>query len=336
MALLFMDGFDHYATADIVKKWSVNNGATIEEGTGRRGGNALKSAAGSGFVSKTLPFSVGTLICGFAFSPITAGFSDRNMFELMDGATLHLALRHNASTGMISVLLGSTVIATTTTSIAVASGYAYVEFKATIHDTTGAYELRINGVPALSASGIDTRNAGNASVNAVRIGNTGTNGHISLFDDFYACDSAGLTNNDFLGDVRIDTIFPNGAGTHQSWTPSTGTDHAALVDETAPNTTDYLTGGAAGTKETLGLQDLSVNGAILGIQVNNAVSKTDAGACTIKNLIRSGSSEASGQTFAPSTSYLYSSSIHEADPATGAAWLTAAINALEAGAEVVS
>lgn len=338
MALIFMDGFGHYDASDITKKWTSNNSGSnaVEASAGRRGGGAFKSYTSSGFITKTLPASYETAICGFAFSPISVGVSSRNILEFLDGATLHLALRYNIAGGTISVMLGAAVLATTSVAIGVGGGYAYVEFKATIHDTVGSYELRINGVAALSASNVDTRNGGNASINAIKLGNSGTSGHTAYFCDLYVCDASGSVNSDFLGDVRIDTIYPNGAGTHQSWTPSTGTDHAALVDEMAPNTTDYLTGGAAGTKETLGLQDLTVNGAILGIQANNAIAKTDAGACTIKNLIRSGSTESSGPTFAPSTSYLYSSSIHEADPATGAPWLTAAINALEAGAEVVS
>ena len=36
MSLLFIDGFDHYATADITKKWTTASAATIGV-TGRRG-----------------------------------------------------------------------------------------------------------------------------------------------------------------------------------------------------------------------------------------------------------------------------------------------------------
>lgn len=333
MALLVCDGFDHYATADGLKKWNVfGTGVSINTTAGRRGGGALSLSDSTRFVAKTLPATYSTLYFGHAYNPGTISAGD--LLHVMDGATVHCGLNVNVN-GAIVAFRGTsaTVLGTSANNTIVSGAYQYIECKVVIDDVAGEIVVRVNGVTVLSLTGVDTRNAGNPTANGYRVRGIGTT---CLVDDHYVCDTSGSANNDFLGDVRIDTIYPNGAGTHQSWTPSTGTDHAALVDETAPNTTDYLTGGAAGSKETLTLQDLSVNGGILGVQVNAAVAKTDAGASTMKNLIRSGTTEANGAVFAPSTSYLYSSSIHETDPATGSAWLTAAINALEAGVEVVS
>ncbi len=336
MPLLFIDGFDHYATADILKKWqSITGSPTINASGGRRGGGCLEGIASGRYVGRGYA-NQSEVVVGFAFKPSTlsAAGSNRYALALLDGSTIQVAF-HFASDGSVIAYRGSpvtNVLGSSASGIVGTGAYNYFEFRVLHHASAGEVEVRLNGAQILSLTGLNTAPTGNAWSNGFRSGVAGsTDGSTGSFDDLYV-----YGGGTFLGDVRIDAIYPNGAGTHQAWTPSTGADHAALVDETAPNTTDYLTGGAAGTKETLALQDLSINGAILGVQVNNAVSKTDAGACTIKNLIRSGSSEASGPTYAPSTTYLYSSSIHETDPATGAPWLTAAINALEAGAEVVS
>lgn len=282
-----------------------------------------------------------SFVLGFALKVNGLSSGPWTLAAALDGGTAQCSLLLN-SDGSLSVVRGTgTAVTDGTSSQVIAAGtYYYIEWKFTIADAiaAGSCEVRINGAPVITvATAQDLKVTANSSANQIRIGHTSSmSTRIHDFDDLYICDQSGATLNDFLGDSRIDTIYPNGAGSHQSWTPSTGTDHAALVDETTPNTTDYLTGGAAGSKETATLQDLSVNGAILAVQVNAALAKTDAGACTTKNLIRSGTTEANGPVFAPSTSYLYSSSIHEIDPATGSAWLTAAINALEAGVEVVS
>jgi hypothetical protein len=98
--------------------------------------------------------------------------------------------------------------------------FNYFEIKATIHDTTGSIELRINGVPALNLVNQDTRNAGTGVVNAIRIGGTNSFGPIWAMDDLYICNTSGSTNNDFLGDIRVDTLYPNADGTYSQWTPS--------------------------------------------------------------------------------------------------------------------
>ena len=98
------------------------------------------------------------------------------------------------------------------------------------------------------------------------------------FDDLYVCDSAGSTNNGFLGDCRIDTIYPSGAGNYTQFTPSTGSNYTC-VDETAPNTTDYVDGATVGDRDSYALGNLSAlsSQTVYGVQVNAAILKDDAG-----------------------------------------------------------
>ena len=338
MALLFMDGFDHYSLNEMTQKWTARVSSSIYSNdikptSGRRGGGALLIGS-SGGLYKSVPARA-TFILGVAIYPATMPSigGGQPLFELRDGSTQQLYVFIDTAAKLSIYRGGGVLLATSDNPLPIAT-WSYVEFKATIDNTVGAYELRVNGLPWLTASGIDTQNSANAFANYVCLGITGANDANVYYDDFYLCDTSGAANNDFLGDVRIDVLIPNGPGTYQDWTPSTGTNHAALVDETSPNTTDYLTGETPGAKETLTLGDLPVQGSVVAVQVCNYLAKADSGSAKARNLIRSGTTDAYGPEAALSTSYVYNLSVHETDPATGAAWSTTAVNALEVGVEV--
>jgi hypothetical protein len=124
-----------------------------------------------------------------------------------------------------------------------------------------------------------------------------------------------------------------GAGTHQGWTPLTGTDHGAMVDESAPDgDTTYNTASAAATDSYLH-SALTLTGAINGVQVNPYWRKTDAGTCTARTIVRTGGTTYPGTTQSPLTTYSVMPEVVERNPNTAADWLAAAVNAAEFGAE---
>jgi hypothetical protein len=335
MALLFVDGADHYATADGLKKWNAfGTGVTINSSAGRRGGGAIALAGSTRFVDKQLPSNYATLIVGYAFD--AGGGSNTAMLKILDGATIHVALFLTAANA-IAAYRGdlTTLLGTSANGVVPVSGYFYIEAKVLISDTVGTVTVRVNGVAVLTLTGLDTRNAGNASATGFRIMGTSAT---SLVDDIYANDtSGGAPQNDFLGDCRIDTLFPNADGSNSAWTPSTGTDHYALVDESTPNTTDYVETSGVGNKDTWNFQNLSaITGTIYGVQVSSAALKDDAGARSIANTVKSGATNADGATQALSTSQLYYMDIWATDPNTAAAWTEANVNAAEFGVKLAA
>jgi hypothetical protein len=38
--------------------------------------------------------------------------------------------------------------------------------------------------------------------------------HVNTYDDYYICDGTGSVNNDFLGDMRVETSLVNAVGTY--------------------------------------------------------------------------------------------------------------------------
>ena len=89
--------------------------------------------------------------------------------------------------------------------------------------SAGSVEVKVNGTTVLNLTGIDTCYSANAYANAVRIGGV-YSGMRGYWDDLWIDDS------DFLGELRVKTYWPDSDETHTDFTPNTGTDHYAVVD----------------------------------------------------------------------------------------------------------
>ena len=342
MTMLFMDGFDHYATADGSKKWTSFS-AAINASAGRRGGGCVEANAGDE-CAKTFTAAT-SFVIGFAFSvgSLLPG-STRVICKLTDAGTVQCSILLN-SDGTLSVVRGTaTAVTGGTSSFALSTNtFYYVEWKVTIADSIGANscKVRINGADIITvATGQDLKSSANASANQVSLwhsSNTGADSTVRYYDDFYICDQSGSTNNDFLGDLRIDALYPNADGTYSQFTPSTGTDHFALVDETTPNTTDYNDGSTVGDRDSYALGNLAAltSQTVYAVQVNAAMNKDDAGAKSASTFVRSGGSNSDGASAALGTSQAYVSQMYETDPAS-AAWTESTVNGMEAGVRVTA
>lgn len=345
MALRFVDSFDHYATADITQKWSSIVGGTPVIGAwGRRSTNAIRmpnnSATGAS-IQQVLD-NQATWTVGFALSinqSITA--SSAKIVSLLDAGTNQCDLRINSDL-TLSVTRNGTVLGTSVATVST-SGFNSIEFKVTISDAAGAYEVRINGSNVLSGSSADTKNTANATANTVRLGTDGAllvSGSVVTYEDLYINDGTGSTNNSFLGDVRVDCYMPSGNGNSSQLTGSDGnsTDNYLLVDEASQNgDTDYVQSATSGQKDTYAITDMShTPTSIFGAQINMVAKKDDSGTRSICAVTRSGGSDTDGATQALSTSYSCYREIRETDPNTSAAWTRTNLNSAEFGVKVAA
>ncbi len=324
MALLFADGFGTYATADISKLWtSVTGSASINTTEGRRSGGCLKFTNVNQAVSITLSSAESTLVVGVAYkTSAMPSTTPQKLLAILDAGTIQASLRVNLD-GTFSVYRNDvTVLGTSSASINI-NEFNYIEFKTVIHDTTGSYEVRLNGVNILSASSVDTKHTANATANQVSISTI--IGGSQWSDDFY------IETASFLGDIRIDAITATGDGNYTQWTPSTGTTHYTLVDDATPNTTDYVSDGTNGNKDSYTMSDVPALTAqtIYGVVVRAAALKDDAGSRSIKVGVRSGSTDSVSAAQALSESQAYYTHILATDPNTSAAWTESGVNALE-------
>lgn len=221
-------------------------------------------------------------------------------------------------------------------SIPTPEGWFYFEAKITIHDTTGAIVLKVNGNEVLNLSNIDTKNGGtNNSIDVVKLGSSV--GNFVYVDDWYVCDTAGSVNNDFLGDIRVFTLAPNGNGNSSQLTGSDGnsTDNYLLVDEQPYNTADYVGSATPNQKDTYTLQDLpGTVASVIAVQEVAIASKADGGDATLKQVIRAGGTDYATSAFGVGTSWGALTNLRELNPNTGVAWTPANVNAAEVGVQI--
>lgn len=355
MALRFADSFDHYQQADITMKWTAAGaigGTGVQVVTGGRYNNCLKlihATSANAALSKTLDAQA-TWIVGFAFQWTLEGApssSAQGFVRFVDVSTVQVRLDLNAD-GTISVVNGDgTTLATSTSALSETTWY-YVEFKATIGNS-GTYQVKVNEVDWIVSATGDTQNSSNSTANVIRLYGEYMGGvGYHYYDDVYICDSSGTTNNDFLGDVRVEAIFADAdSATNADWTCSAGSDHYALVDESATDFPDddttYVSDDTAGHKDTYGFPPLSYSDAdILGVQLNVCARKDDAGARSICGVVRSGGSDTDGDTISLGNSYTYIVGtdnclpIWETDPATAVAWTLSGVEDAEFGVKLVT
>lgn len=370
MALLFMDSFDHYVTADITEKWTQIVAPVVGQDTdpvigayGRNSTQGMRCAQSNtdglhhtAPVGVTVAASGATCVAGVAckyggtasfntfgveVNPEESSYDFSNagsnyIISIRDTNTTQVWFRVNTN-GTISALRGtayaSTVLGTTSSSLQV-DVWAYVEVKVVIDDTVGTVEVRINGTPGLTLTGQDTKQSSNAAWNEVRFGYASkSSGTVTIdLDDVYICDGSGSLNNDFLGDVTISALYASGAGNTTGWTASAGSNYQC-VDEATPNDdTDYVSTSTVDAKDTYAFTDCAAGATIKAVQLLSAVRKGAEGPGKIKHVVRSNSTDYdSAEMGIGGTSYSYCRTVHETDPATGVAWTESGFNGAEFG-----
>ncbi len=329
MALVFMDGFD---AGDALIKWQ-NSGSPSSAAGGRFGSGRYLSLAGSEYVQHALSSAATQAFVGVAMAAAGLDSSPRVLIQFLSDlqSTTHLTV--GIRSGAIELRRGNhvgTVLGTYTGTFNINTFY-YIEASATIADSGGTCTVRYNGQTVISYTG-DTKNGGtNTTIDGVRLAGTG---YATQFDDFYLCDDTGSAPyNTFLGDTRVQTIVPNGAGASTQFTPSTGANYTT-VDELPYSATDYVTSSTTGHRDTYTLSDLGAVNTVFAVQNNVIAKKTDTAALSIKPALKSSSTVAYGSTTALGSSDLHMRDLRIADPNTSTAWTQSGVNALEAGFEV--
>jgi hypothetical protein len=357
MAFLFGDTFNHYATADLPKKYTQidltntqNSSTPAISANGPRSNNALRlhpivtTISSSGRLRKVFdaPVATGdTIIVGFRINPgqaFTPNMSvgtnldtSNNLFVVYQAGSAVCWLRVNAD-GSISFLRGTTVVVSSVTGLTQGI-WQYVECKIKLHASAGTVDVRLNGLsgsPLISSTGLNTTNTGDVTFSELGLpklhsGNSGTAGNWDIAD-LYVCDGSGSTSNDFLGDVRGDVLLVNAAGAETNWTPDSGSNYARVNEASIDSDTSYVSATTAATKDTYKTPTQAVAGAdIFAIQVNMGARKTDAGAAGLKAIARIGGTDYLGTELGVPSTYAFLRQIWDRKPSDSSVWADADI-----------
>lgn len=338
MALLFMDGFD---AGDFRLKWDqISSAGSLTTTTNTRfsAGRAFdapNNIAGQALLKKLFTPSSKTIM-GMAFKTTVGNDSSSCIFLYGDsGVTNHLSIRLMTS-GRIGLYRGASQLAISSASLWLVDNWHYIEASAIISDTVGACEIKLDGTSIINFTG-DTKNGGtNTTLDAVEYWYYASSCNVK-FDDVYILDGTGPAPlNDFLGDVKIQTIVPTGAGSQTQLAPTGSANNWDTVNELPYSTTDYNSSSTPGQQDSYALSDLLANTAsVHGIQTNIVAHKSDAGTGNIRSTVRSGGTTFTDPTATLSTGPKTFSAIRATDPATATDWTVSGVNNLEAGVEII-
>ncbi|MGH9909671.1 MAG: hypothetical protein ACRD32_03445, partial [Nitrososphaerales archaeon] len=150
--LLLLAGFDYNNLSGTI--WNINSQSRTT--TNPRTGTHSVDATG-GALQRDVGSNLATIIIGAAMFRTSAGAAGQ-FIGIRDSTSDQLTVNLNAD-GSLEVRRGSsggTLLGTSATGVFPANVWNYVEIKATIDNTVGVFQLRINGTTVLNLSGIDT------------------------------------------------------------------------------------------------------------------------------------------------------------------------------------
>ena len=336
MAVVFADSFDHYSLAQLGRKWSASSGSPDIGAYGRNGTNGLRIGPSGGAASITynLPANLSTIIVGGAYKFTVSSVASAFLY-LSDAGSIQVYFQFNTDAS-ISVFNGNgTLLGTSSPGVlpSYTSQHNHIEAKVLFHNSAGTVEVRVNGntTPVLNLTGKDTTNTANNFITQIVFINQSPSASQSVYvDDFFILDTTG-SPNDFIGDVRIECKFPDGAGTTANLTPSAGSNFQNVDDNPANDDTDYNSSSTATQKDTFNYAALaSTLGAVIAVVVNTVDRKDDAGARTHNHIARLSGTEVDGAAFSPTTSYTNHQTVYATKPG-GGAWTIADVNNAEFG-----
>lgn len=367
MARLFEDGYDHYGLTESFLLDAVyanaNTGAlalsTAQAATGTHSilfnGEAdldqppLRKVLPSGntkmgitdrYYFPNLPnVNTGAMIMGFMTATPTLAhigvFADANgCLRFYRGTNFA-----DNDTGKEGTLLA------TTDPIITAAAWNHIEVQVNISNTVGWFRVAVNGVHRYaSATDLDTmENSDNiVSIGHGKLWDQGYTGDFYMDDVIYydftgtaatdtdfcpTVDGSGVATN-YIGELQVWWLQPNGDTAEDDWAPSTGTDAYAMVDEVDPNDADYISSTAANDLSEFDLTDLPVEITyIRGLTVWGRMSKSDSGAAMVKYGMKSVAATSDSDEFPITVAPAYWTKQINVDPNSSARWTRTSLNA---------
>lgn len=272
-----------------------------------------------------MPFVPDTDIVGNAVTGTTPTWEWR---DVSNNPICTLVVRANAGLSLLTNL-GGTVIETTSGPVITSNAWWHIEAEIIRTSPTSIdYEVRVEGVTVLSGSGTVT-NANDIA--QVFYGNKSFALRNYWFKDIVIRDGTGTRNTGFLGSVTVVSLVPN-SDISTGWTPSTGTLHYPLVDNSPPvDATDYVTAPyPPPSHDQYGLTSLPDDvTSVKGIMTFVRARKTDGGDGNLQVSMVSNGDVANGADRPITAAFTYWRDLFEEDPDTSSPWLPGAVDVAE-------
>lgn len=322
MALRMMEGFEARAATGYLSRLYTVSGSLDATTTGRRHGTAAQESNLT-CTSRALVGAVENVwVVQFAVRKrLSTSVSTNGCYiELRDsvGSQLTLKMVDAASpqSNMFQFELrrGATVLATSPAYLygVTTKAWHVFQLKVTIDPSAGTYELKhwdyegTETTAIAAATGANTANQGTAGADRFTF-SLGTGGVSTVdMDDIVVMDGTGGVNDDFTAaPIVVLGELPSADGASSQWTPSSGSNHAALVDDAAtlPDGTDEVSSSDVGnvdlfsfTTAQLALVPTASPPTPLGVQVDVEGAIKNSGSATLRVEVRDGADQATDST----------------------------------------
>lgn len=252
--------------------------------------------------------------------------------------------------GVVKVWAGAGYGITPTTLLAASAAgsfqedqWFHCEIKATVANSGGAVEVRINTVPVIQLVGADTQNSSNAYFDSVLIGNASrvnTATWHNAWDDLFVNDTTGTKNNNWSGNLRVKTQFMIANGFTNNFSIG-GTAPAATNWQSVLNNnmddTKFVYSSTVGNID-LYTPDPNLNSPLVrSLQVRMGLRQDDATQRMAHAMLRIGgvNYEGSVDQYTNQTFTFYKERF-ETNPATAVDFTGADVNGLQAGVKLVA
>lgn len=344
MARLLTTGFESGSIQEL--NGGSNAYATVQASYKRTGSYALQLDTGTstlttGYVTHT--FSADKTEFYFRLALMVDSSQSNYSWDLLifydNTNATQLKLRYETGTQTLNLYRGDTLIASGSLVIR-ADVWTMIQGHIVVHDSTGVVVITHNNVTSLSFSG-DTKETDVDGVRSFtfRASNaySGEKGLGKVYiDDLAFNDTSGSYQNSWPGLGGVYLLMPNADGSDNDWTPSTGSDNYAMVDEQPRNTTDWVQALGTGNVDLYDHEDTP-----LYIETINLVEVVYQAA-----VIESGYNEIEDIIYQAGTAYyggtttitpivndytLFKGTAHYVQPNAAGAWGTAEVNAAEFG-----
>lgn len=344
MALIFADGFEHYGTGTnsvalmSAGLWSVTQSTTyisVVATRARTGSRSLRLGFlwNGGPIAKRA-FNTPSEICGVGFGLyleyIPTSVNHVNFCFVSESTNVVcLAVTPSGALSVYKKSPSGTLLGTTDSGLIGPLSFNHIEMKVVRDNVVGEVEVRVNGVTVIKSTDLDLGTDHiNGFVFSRASSGIGPDGYI---DDLIIWDGDGDVNNDFFGPARVLTVFADGEGTHNDWSVvGASTPHEAIDETTPDGDTTYIAASTVGDKQSLTVPELPPEVAtVAGVFIPPMAKLGSAGTGNMKVSIESDGAIAEGPDTPLTTAYTYWPAAFEKDPATGAQFDKAALEAAE-------
>jgi len=248
-------------------------------------------------------------------------------FELTDGTLIGFRKESGTGNTKLHAYVDGSNVATGTFDLTTGT-YFLFELYVKIANSGGKIQLTIDGAATLDLDYTgDTQPGATDQIAYLRYTVSTTVGDHVRIDDMTIRDDA------LPGDIRyLGQVLDSDSAV--TWTPSTGGDNYALLDEVPASDSDYVETATNGNQDLYDVNDYQQNFALSHIAVWCRCRTLTAGG-EIKLLAVSGATTSDQLSSGLGTSIEYLNMILETDPNTGAAWTKSGYNATIFGQEAV-